>query len=74
MMVATYWGFARSLRIDQQKRHGIVAVGSKFAENDLLNRSFLFVRVHLPESTVGVVAIVNSQRVGEDKKRKWHQA
>jgi uncharacterized C2H2 Zn-finger protein len=53
---------------------GLSLVGSKFAEKDLTQIGrLLFVRVHLPESTVeAVVAIVNSRRVGEDKKRKWH--
>jgi PilZ domain. len=53
---------------------GLSLVGSKFAEKDLTQIGrLLFVRLQLPESTVeAVVAIVNSQRVGEDKKRKWH--
>jgi uncharacterized C2H2 Zn-finger protein len=53
---------------------GLSLVGSKFAEKDLTQIGrLLFVRVQLPESTIeGVVAIVNSRRVGEDKKRKWH--
>ena len=53
---------------------GLSLVGSKFTEKDLTQIGrLLFVRVQLPESTVeAVVAIVNSHRVGEGKKRKWH--
>jgi hypothetical protein len=53
---------------------GLSLVGSKFAEKDLTQIGrLLFVRIQLPDSTIeGVVAIVNSRRVGEDKKRKWH--
>jgi|SRR4030095_4254544 hypothetical protein len=53
---------------------GLTLVGSKFAEKDLAQIGrLLFVRVQLPESTVeAVVAIVNTRRVGEGPKRKWH--
>ena len=53
---------------------GLSLVGSKFAEADLSQIGrLLFVRIQLPEATIeAVVSIVNTQRIGEDKKRKWH--
>jgi len=49
-------------------------VGSRFSENDLTQVGrLLFVRIHLPETTIeGVVSILNSRRIGEDKKKKWY--
>jgi hypothetical protein len=52
---------------------GLSLVGSRFPESELsrLGR-LLFVRVRLPEAAIeAVVSIVNQQRFGEDRKRKW---
>jgi hypothetical protein len=47
-------------------------VGTRFSEADLARRSLLFVRVDLPEGSVeAVVAIVTSERTGEEGKKKW---
>ena len=48
-------------------------VGSRFAESDLSQRGrLLFVRVDLPEGPIeAVVAIINSDRAGEESRRKW---
>ena len=53
---------------------GLSLVGSRFPEADLSQIGrLLFVRVQLPEATIeAVVSIVNTQRIGEDKKRKWY--
>ena len=52
---------------------GLSLVGSKFAEHEITGKgTLLFVRIHLPESTIeAVVSVLNHERVGEDKKRKW---
>ena len=47
-------------------------VGTRFSEADLARRSLLFVRVDLPEGSIeAVVAIVTSERTGEEGKKKW---
>jgi predicted Zn-ribbon and HTH transcriptional regulator len=48
-------------------------VGSRFAETDLSRiGQLLFVRVDLPEGSIeAVVAIVSSERTGEEGKKKW---
>jgi len=48
-------------------------IGTRFAEADLSRRGgLLFVRVDLPEGAVeAVVTIVNSERTGEEAKKKW---
>jgi hypothetical protein len=53
---------------------GLSLVGSRFDERDLTQMGrLLFVRVQLPEATIeAVVSIVNTERIGEGKKRKWH--
>lgn len=51
---------------------GLSLVGTRFSEGDLLPGNLLFVRVDLPEGAVeAVVTIVNSQRTGEEGKKKW---
>jgi hypothetical protein len=52
---------------------GLSLVGSRFPEEELTRiGGLLFVRVKLPEVTLeAVVSIVNHQRIGEAKKRKW---
>ena len=49
-------------------------VGSRFAETDLSRRGrLLFVRVDLPEGPIeAVVAIINSDRAGEEARKKWN--
>jgi hypothetical protein len=48
-------------------------IGTRFAEADLSRRGgLLFVRVDLPEGAVeAVVTIINSERTGEEAKKKW---
>ena len=48
-------------------------VGSRFAESDLSQRGrLLFVRVDLPEGPIeAVVTIINSDRAGEEVRKKW---
>lgn len=48
-------------------------VGTRFPESDLSRGGkLLFVRVDLPEGAIeGVVKIVNSERAGEEGKKKW---
>jgi hypothetical protein len=52
---------------------GLSLVGSRFEEQDLTRIGrLLLVRIRLPETTIeAVVTVLNCQRVGEDKKRKW---
>lgn len=52
---------------------GLSLVGSRFPEAEMTRTGrMLFIRVHLPDATIeSVVSIVNSERRGEDKKRKW---
>jgi hypothetical protein len=47
--------------------------GTRFSDADLSTVGrLLFVRVDLPEAPIeAVVKIVSSERVGEDKKKKW---
>ena len=48
-------------------------VGTRFSESELSHLGgLLFVRVDLPETAIeAVVKIVNSERAGEEGKRKW---
>jgi hypothetical protein len=48
-------------------------VGTRFSESELSRLGgLLFVRVDLPETAIeAVVKIVNSERAGEEGKRKW---
>jgi len=52
---------------------GLSLVGSQFPEEELSRIGrLLFVRVNLPNATVeAVTSIVNHQRIGENRKRKW---
>lgn len=52
---------------------GLSLVGTRFSESELSRiGGLLFVRVDLPEGSVeGVVKIVNSQRAGDERKKKW---
>lgn len=51
---------------------GLSLVGTRFSEGDLLPGNLLFIRVDLPDGWVeAVVTIVNSQRTGEEGKKKW---
>ena len=53
---------------------GLSLVGSRFPERELTRIGcLLFVRIHLPEVTIeAVVSVVNYDRIGEEKKRKWY--
>lgn len=52
---------------------GFSLSGTRFSEADLSRKGrLLFVRVDLPEGPIeGVVKIVNSNRTGEENKRRW---
>ena len=52
---------------------GLSLVGTRFSEAELSRiGTLLFVRVDLPEGPIeAVVTIVNSDRTGEDTKKKW---
>jgi len=52
---------------------GLSLVGSRFTEDEITRKGrLLFVRIHLPESTLeAVVSVLNHERIGEDNKRKW---
>jgi hypothetical protein len=52
---------------------GLSLVGSRFPEAELTRVGrLLFVRIHLPETTLeAVVSILNHRRVGENKKGKY---
>ena len=47
--------------------------GTRFSDADLSTiGTLLFVRIDLPEGAIeSVVTIVNSERAGEDAKKKW---
>jgi hypothetical protein len=48
-------------------------VGTRFGENELTRPArLLFARIDLPDGPIEtVVAIVNSERVGEAQRRRW---
>jgi hypothetical protein len=48
-------------------------VGTRFSETDLSTAGrLLFIRIDLPEGPVeAVVAIVTSERTGEERRKKW---
>jgi hypothetical protein len=52
---------------------GLSLVGSRFSEDQLTRvGSLLFVRIHLPESSIeAVVSVLNHKRLGEGMKAKW---